>query len=159
LDDIDLEPMTAARFEAWLPSAIESYAHENVVSGRWSEAEAMQKSREDHAKLLPQGVNTPDHHLWSIVRTEDRQPVGILWVNLVKSPRPSAFIYNIEIDEQFRRRGYARAAMTRLETEARRLGAESIRLHVFGHNTAARPLYEQLGYVATNINMAKSLAG
>jgi hypothetical protein len=28
---------------------------------------------------------------------------------------------------------------------------------VFGHNTAARPLYEKLGYVATNINMSKGL--
>jgi ribosomal protein S18 acetylase RimI-like enzyme len=149
--------MTAAQFEAWLPTAIETYASENVRNGRWSEDEAMQKSRDEHDKLLPDGVATPDHHLWSIVRTSDRQPVGILWINLQKSPRPTVWVYSIEIEPQFRRRGYAKAAMLRLETEAKRLGAETIRLHVFGHNTAARPLYEQLGYVATNINMAKSL--
>ncbi len=47
--------------------------------------------------------------------------------------------------------------MIRLEVEARRLNLEAIRLHVFGHNTAARPLYEKLGYEPTNINMFKSL--
>jgi len=75
----------------------------------------------------------------------------------MQTPRPSAFIYNIEIHPQFRRHGYATQAMLKVEGEARRLGAETIRLHVFGHNTAARPLYEELGYVPTNINMAKSL--
>ena len=117
----------------------------------------MQKSREQHDQLLPQGPATPDHHLWTIVRTGDRQRVGLLWVNLMHSPRPNAFIFYIEIDPEFRRRGYAESAMRKLEGEARRMGAESIRLHVFGHNTAARPLYEKLGYVATNINMAKPL--
>jgi ribosomal protein S18 acetylase RimI-like enzyme len=149
--------MTQAQFDAWLPEAIAGYAHENVVSGRWSEEEAVQKSREQHDQLLPQGPATPDHHLWTIVRTGDRQRVGLLWVNLMHSPRPNAFIFNIEIDPEFRRRGYAEAAMRKLEGEARRMGAESIRLHVFGHNTAARPLYEKLGYVATNINMVKPL--
>ena len=157
MDTVDLEPMTPEQYEAWLPGAVAGYAHENVVSGRWSEAEAMKLSSEEHQKLLPQGPATPDHHLWSIVRTGDREPVGVLWMQEMKTPTPRAFIYNIEIDPRFRRRGYARQAMTKLEDEARRLGLESIGLHVFGHNTAARPLYEQLGYEATNINMTKRL--
>ena len=57
-----------------------------------------------------------------------------------------------------RRRGYAEQAMLALEKEARRMGAGTIRLHVFGHNSAARPLYEKLGYYPTNIVMAKDLA-
>jgi RimJ/RimL family protein N-acetyltransferase len=48
-------------------------------------------------------------------------------------------------------------AMTKLEGEAKRLGLDRIGLHVFGHNSAARPLYEKLGYVPTNINMVKHL--
>ena len=99
--------MTQAQFDAWLPEAIAGYAHENVVSGRWSEEEAVQKSREQHDQLLPQGPATPDHHLWTIVRTGDRQRVGLLWVNLMHSPRPNAFIFYIEIDPEYRRRGYA----------------------------------------------------
>ncbi|HEX9095919.1 MAG TPA: GNAT family N-acetyltransferase, partial [Candidatus Dormibacteraeota bacterium] len=82
---------------------------------------------------------------------------GMIWLGVVQKPTPSAFIYNIEIYPQFRRRGYAEQAMLKLEEEVRRLGLEAIRLHVFGHNTAARPLYEKLGYLPTNIQMLKRL--
>ena len=149
--------MTQAQFDAWLPGAITGYAQEHVADGRWSEEEAVEKSRAEHEKLLPKGLATPEHHLWSIVRSGDRIPVGILWVNMVQKPRPHAFIYNIEIDAEHRRRGYAEAAMKQLEVEARRMGAETIRLHVFGNNAAARPLYEKLGYQTTNVLMAKPL--
>ena len=149
--------MTQEQYEAWMPGEIADYAQEHVRTGRCSEAEALEKSREEHDRLLPQGPATPDHYLWSIVRTSDREPVGMLWMGAVKTPGPRAFVYNIEVYPQFRRRGYAEQAMKRLEEEARRMGLESIGLHVFGHNTAARPLYEKLGYVATNINMSKRL--
>ena len=43
------------------------------------------------------------------------------------------------------------------EAEVRRLGLYGIGLHVFGHNSGARLLYERLGYRTTNINMFKSL--
>jgi ribosomal protein S18 acetylase RimI-like enzyme len=156
-DQIELVPMTAEQFDAWLPGAIAEYAGEHVATGRWSKEESIQRSREEHEKLLPQGLATPTHRLWSIVRSSDREVVGVLWINVTDKPRPAAFVYNIEIYPQFRRHGYAMHAMTRLEEQARRMGLEAIRLHVFGHNTAARPLYEKLGYVATNINMSKSL--
>jgi ribosomal protein S18 acetylase RimI-like enzyme len=157
LSDIALEPMTQAQFDAWLSRAIAEYAQDHVVDGRWSEEEAVEKSRAEHDQLLPQGLKTPDHHLWSIVSASDRKAVGILWVAIRQTPKPNAFIYNIEIFPEFRRRGFAEAAMRMLEVEARRMGAETVRLHVFGHNTAARPLYEKLGYTATNIVMAKPL--
>lgn len=38
---------------------------------------------------------------------------------------PTAFVYNIEIYPQFRRRGYAEQAMLKLEDETRRLGRAS----------------------------------
>ncbi|HYM67224.1 MAG TPA: GNAT family N-acetyltransferase [Patescibacteria group bacterium] len=157
MDPIELVPMTPAQYDAWLPGAIADYADENIVSGRWSKEEAEERSREEFARLLPQGVATPEHHVWSIVRASDRTPVGVLWIHVMQKPRPIAFIYNIEIDPAFRRRGYAEQAMLKLEDEARRMALEGIRLHVFGHNSAARPLYEKLGYVATNLQMLKRL--
>jgi len=149
--------MTQAEFDEWLPKAIVEYAQEHVVDGRWSEQEAVEKSRAEHQSLLPQGLATPAHHLWTITRSSDRKAVGLLWANMVRTPRPHLFIYNIEIHPDFRRRGYAEAAMRQIEVEAKRMGAETIRLHVFGHNAAARPLYVKLGYEPTNIVMAKSL--
>jgi ribosomal protein S18 acetylase RimI-like enzyme len=40
---------------------------------------------------------------------------------------------------------------------ARELGAQTMSLHVFGFNTAARALYGSLGFVETNINMSLPL--
>lgn len=157
MDDIELVPMTQEQYEAWLPTAIADYAQENAVTGRWSKDEAEGKSRNEFTKLLPQGVATPEQHLWSIARKSDGRAVGVLWIHVLQEPAPHAFIYNIEIFPDFRRRGYAERAMRLLEEEARRLGLEGIRLHVFGHNSAAKPLYEKLGYVATNIQMLKRL--
>jgi ribosomal protein S18 acetylase RimI-like enzyme len=157
VDAVELVRMTQEQYEAWLPGEVAGYAQEHVRTGRWAAADALRLSREEHEKLLPQGSATPDHHLWSIVRSSDLAPVGMLWMGVVHTPTRRAFVYNIEADPGFRRHGYATQAMLRLEDEARRLGLESIGLHVFGHNTAARPLYEKLGYVPTNINMTKLL--
>src|SRR5579864_561662 len=149
--------MTDQEFEAWLPATVAEYAAEHVRTGRWSEKEALEKSREEVNRLLPKGLHTPDHHLRNIVLADGREPVGMIWVGVEHKAAPSAFIYNIEIYPRFRRRGYSEQAMLKLEGEVRRWGLESIRLHVFGHNTAARPLHEKLGYEPTNIQMLKRL--
>jgi ribosomal protein S18 acetylase RimI-like enzyme len=157
LSDVELVAMTQEQYESWLPRAISDYANEHIVTGRWSTQEAEENSRAEFLRLLPQGLATPEHVLWSITRRSDRQPVGVLWIQAMQKPKPIAFIYNIEIFAEFRRRGHAEQAMRLLEEEARRRGLEGIRLHVFGHNSAARPLYEKLGYVPTNIQMLKRL--
>jgi RimJ/RimL family protein N-acetyltransferase len=70
---------------------------------------------------------------------------------------PCAFIYDIEIYEPFRRRGYASQALLAAEDKARELGLKAIALHVFGYNTGARALYDKLGYRVTDLTMAKDL--
>jgi ribosomal protein S18 acetylase RimI-like enzyme len=83
----------------------------------------------------------------------------VLWFALrSRAGQQQAFVCDVVIFEEFRRRGYARRAFELLEGRARELGATSIGLHVFGHNGAARQLYEKLGFVATNILMVKKLA-
>ena len=37
------------------------------------------------------------------------------------------------------------------------MGLAAISLHVFGHNTAARALYEKLGFVTKSVLMSKAL--
>lgn len=56
-----------------------------------------------------------------------------------------------------RHQGHATRAFLRLEEEVRQRGLAGIALHVFGHNTGAQCLYEQLGFSATNINMFKAV--
>ncbi len=68
-----------------------------------------------------------------------------------------AYIYDIQIRPECQRHGHATRALAAVEDEARKLGLCGIGLHVFGHNTGARALYEARGYRPTNINMFKEL--
>jgi ribosomal protein S18 acetylase RimI-like enzyme len=69
------------------------------------------------------------------------------------------WIYDLEIFERFRRKGYAKRTLEAAEREAKELGIDQMELHVFGHNAPARALYEKAGYAPTSIVMAKQLSG
>jgi ribosomal protein S18 acetylase RimI-like enzyme len=149
--------MTEAEFQAFLADSVPEYASEKVRAGNWTPEEAMERSRKDHATLLPDGLASPNQHLYTIELAGS--PVGRLWLCVdPQSAGGAGFIYDLRVDEPFRRQGIAAEAMRLLEKEGRSLGVRSLALHVFGYNRAARALYEKLGYEITNINMSKSLA-
>jgi ribosomal protein S18 acetylase RimI-like enzyme len=153
-----LVPMSPAVFAEVMTSSIADYARDNVVAGRWSAAGALERSRSEILALLPQGLATPDHHLFEI-HAADGERVGHLW--FVIEPRHglrAAFVFDLAILPPHRRRGHARRAFTALETLARDLGAQSIGLHVFAFNGAALALYRGLGWRVTGLNMVKPLA-
>ena len=155
---VQLVPMIEDDYKAFLEYAIQVYAEENVRAGYWTSAEAVERSRQDHERLLPQGLSTPDHHLYTIFDPAAQLKVGILWLAVDRRRTPlSGFIYDIEIQEAYRHQGYGRQAMLALEDIARELGCSTLMLHVFAHNGAARSLYEQIGYQTTSLNMAKVL--
>lgn len=148
--------MTEAGFEAFLTRSVPDYAGDKVRAGTWRAEDALRLSQESHAQLLPQGLATPDNHLFTIMH--GGVDAGNLWL-AVQRPggRALGFVYDVFVAEAFRRRGVATAAMLLLEQEAARLGLESIGLHVFGFNDAARDLYAKIGYVVTDIDMSKDL--
>ncbi len=88
---------------------------------------------------------------------ENDEKVGILWYAALPRQPGLAFIYDFEIYETFRRRGYASQALAALEQDAKGRDLKHIELHVFGHNAAARALYKKAGYVETNVMMAKNI--
>ena len=152
-----LRAMKHEEYEAWVATAIAAYAEDKVASGQWSHDESLERSAAEHAELLPQGLSTPDNHLFSVL-DEDGQPVGMLWFAVTTRFNASvAYLYNVEIEPMHRGRGHAYRALLALEEEVRRMGLAGVALHVFGHNAAARALYAKLGYAPTNINMYKSL--
>lgn len=156
-DSAHLSPMTPDEFRDFYEASIVDYAQEKVRAGNWSEEESLEKSGEEYRQLLPEGMNTPNHHLYAI-RDGGGGKVGALWLAVEKQcGRKTGFIYQLYIEEQFRRRGYAAGAMRALEEKARTLGVDTLMLHVFGHNHAAIALYRKLGYDGTNMNMAKKL--
>jgi ribosomal protein S18 acetylase RimI-like enzyme len=151
-------PFTEPDFHAWLVQAIPAFALTNVEDGRWTLAESIVKSQEAHVALLPQGLATPGQFFMHLHDAGSGERVGSLWWSEApKGGVPEAYVYNIEIDEPARRRGYARAAFAELERVARDRGVRHLGLHVFGHNAGARRLYESLGFEPTSITLRKVL--
>ena len=155
---INLVPMIESDFQSYHDKAIDEYAGENVESGRWSVDEAYESAKKTYQKLLPDGLATPNHYLYTLTDKTTQVSVGMLWFALEeKMGQHIAFIYDIAIYSDFRRQGYASQTLTALEDHIQIHGVQQISLHVFGHNQGARALYKKFGYVETSIMMSKSL--
>jgi len=153
-----LQRMTDEAFARFNKVAIADYADENVASGRWPVEGALERSRQEHERLLPQGLATPNQHLFTIHDDAQDVDVGVLWLSVTEHPGSrSGFVYDVAIDPAHRRCGHARAAFVALEAVARELEVNDIGLHVFAHNEAAQALYRALGYQTTGINMRKRM--
>lgn len=151
-----LRPMAPAEYERWRPAAVAAYADDHVRVGSMPADRAQALAERQFSDLLPEGAATPDQHL--LVAELDGVTVGHLWLHIpTDGDQPGAFIYDIEIDAAMRGRGIGRAVMEAGDELARKGGAGSVQLHVFGDNGVARQLYESLGYVVTDLMMAKSL--
>lgn len=149
--EVRLEPMTEEQFGPWKADAEAHYAQSVTRSGVPAEAAAAEAA-ETFAGLLPDGAGTAGHHFWYACDGDRR--VGFLWLNLTGT---GAFVYDIAVEQDQRRKGYGRAIMEAAEHWSRANGAATIGLHVFAHNHGARSLYEQLGYVETGRRMSKDL--
>ncbi len=156
---IRLAPMSQSDFEVYLESAIDQYAQEHVRAGNWSPDQARKLSEDSYHHLLPDGVATPDQYLFTIEDQALGEKVGMLWFAVeerVEAPR--VFLYDIRIEEAYRRRGHATEALQALEARVRGLGVTRNTLHVFGQNDAAQAMYEKLGYQVTDLRMSKTLS-
>ena len=147
--------MSPERYVTWRAYSVAGYAEENVKSGHWAEGEALSKSEADFIALLPNGLDTAGHVLWSVVDAAGDE-VGILWVATDRRPG-YAFIYDIEMNPNQRGRGFGTAALLALDDWCRANGIASIGLQVFGHNQGAWQLYKRMGYVETSVQMEKRL--
>ena len=155
---VRLVGMSDAEYQAYLALAVRDYADEKVAAGNWQPEEARERSAQEFQRLLPDGAATRDNYLFNIEDQTLATKVGVIWLaRILFGAQPVAFIYDFRIDEAYRRKGYGEQAMRAAEEQAKALGFDTIALHVFGHNQAARALYEKLGYEITNINMAKKL--
>ena len=156
--EIRLDPMTDAEFTAWVDPSIRGYADDKVRSGEYQAEDALELAKLEFLHQLPDGPRTKDNHVYAVRDAATGDRVGALWIALrAKAGRTEAFVYDIEMHEDRRGRGYGRATMLACAERARELGAHSVGLHVFGHNTAARALYTSLGFRETDVSMSLPL--
>ncbi|HNT74270.1 MAG TPA: GNAT family N-acetyltransferase [Anaerolineae bacterium] len=158
LPTVALRPMTAATFKTYLEWSIPDYAEECVRAGNFPAEAALRMAEEQFQQLLPRGLDTPQQYLFTIHDTAQDTTVGYLWFGVRgDGDQPFAALYDLMVFPSERRRGYGMQALRALEMRVQDLRLSTIRLHVFGHNSSARALYEKMGYIVTNITMAKSL--
>ena len=157
-DNISLVELDDAPYRAYRDHLVRDYAAHKVRAGAWYESEAQIRAAKDVDGLLPEGPATQGHFLYSVREDAADAEVGTVWFALRDSGVGRyVWIYDIIINENFRRRGYASRTLELVEARAKELGAKSVELHVFGHNQGAQALYEKVGYSVTSITMAKQV--
>ncbi len=155
--EVDLRAMSEAEFAAFVTIQAAGYAAGLVRSRQASSIEdALVLAEEENTESFPNGAASADQILMTAY-TRDTA-VGTLWMELVDDfDGPRAYISDLYVKPEFRRRGYGRAIMAAAERKARDCGAVVVALSVFGFNHGARALYEQAGFVTTEQMLWKDL--
>ncbi|MEW1613334.1 MULTISPECIES: GNAT family N-acetyltransferase [unclassified Streptomyces] len=149
-------PMSEQEYADWLREAVRAYAQQWMDRGVPPE-HARLKSEADHAGNLPDGLATEGVRFRVLVH--GGEVVGRLWLALreLEPGGTAGFVFDVEVREEHRGRGFGRALMLLAEDETRSQGLGRLGLHVFAANTPALRLYESLGYATTRYNLAKAL--
>ena len=155
-DDLRLRAVRPDEYAAWRAVEMDEYARDIAENGSTPPAAARVKAERDMEEILPNGLDTPRH--FAFVLTHGERSVGRLWLSEREiDGRRSLFIFDIQVDEVHRGRGFGRAAMQLAEREALVRDIHRIELNVFGGNTVARGLYRSLGYVERSVRMGKDI--
>jgi ribosomal protein S18 acetylase RimI-like enzyme len=155
---VELVPMVDTDFRRYMETAVEDYAQSRFRCGDEAVEESRAAAKDAYEQLLSQGIASPGQHLFCIVAPGVQGRVGIVWLALrEKYGVKSAYVYNIEVDEAHRGKGYGAGALARAEAFAREWGAVRLSLNVWNWNETARSLYEKAGFEVMAIGMTKVL--
>jgi GNAT superfamily N-acetyltransferase len=146
-DGVTARKMTADEFGPWWTEQVTGYAESFVLNGLLTEEQARQRAETQSAELLPSGLDTPGHDIYTIVAGDEA--VASLWVCHGVEPDTS-FVFDVVVHGDHRGKGYGRAAMLRAEQSAIAAGSHVLGLNVFGHNEVALGLYTSLGFRPTH---------
>jgi ribosomal protein S18 acetylase RimI-like enzyme len=151
---VRLDRMPADRLAAWIEQGHRHYIDSRMRSGESREV-ATEKALRSRAENFPDGKPLDTHRVFDVVA--DDVTVGCLWLGPLPACSTDWWVFDIEIDDAHRRKGYARRALELGESVVRDLGATTLGLNVFGYNTGAKELYDSLGFEVTATQMKKPL--
>ena len=157
---VKLSPMTEEQFRVYQEDDIQRLAEEYVKAGVWTDAEALENSRKEHQRLLPDGIKTRNHNFFTVTDENSGRKVGLIWMEVNQDVSiPYAFIYDFFINEDQRRKGYGAGTLQAAEKWLKSMGIRHVSLHVYAHNKIAQELYDKSGFEVTGIFMRKKLVG
>jgi ribosomal protein S18 acetylase RimI-like enzyme len=97
----------------------------------------------------------------SLVAEEDHTVIGCCFVSIREKsgmiPMKTAYMDDLVVAEDFRRRGIAKALFAEAEVQAKARGAVRMDLNVWAFNDSAKRLYESLGMTPQRFILEKKL--
>ncbi|MEV0778785.1 GNAT family N-acetyltransferase [Streptomyces sp. NPDC050433] len=149
-------PMDEAEYEVWQEHSLDGFRRSWIDRGLPAD-QAHAKAEAGRRQNLPDGPATPGSRIEVLMHAGD--VVGHVWVSSREIAPGSVlpYVFDVEVAEEQRGKGYGRALMLHAERIALSDGRKVLGLHVFAGNTPAIGLYESLGYATTHRNVFKTL--
>jgi ribosomal protein S18 acetylase RimI-like enzyme len=132
-----------------------------------------------YQRIKRRWVTEPDHQVWGLFR-EDGEIVGAAELSLERPGQRASplctpvnvkklfagnnmslqpYVSNVIVKESFRGCGYGQTLLTKLESEALRLGFSHLTLHVDVNAQAALSLYSKLGFASRDTHKGNDILG
>lgn len=143
---IIFKPFNIHEFQEFRERSSKDYSQGLIRSGISIESNALGEALKEYDAMLPQGIDTPNHHLNNITN-EQGESIGYIWFEIRSS---DMFICEFLIYENHRGKGYGRQTLFELEQIAKTMSVPIIRLHVFEYNTKLQEFYKAMGYEVTS---------
>lgn len=143
-NDIELRTMTSSEFAAFRDWCVGDYSASLSDLGL-SENEANEQASSIVDDLLPRGLETPDHNIFSAWEGETK--VGEAWIAIRQNGAARhAEGYFVHVFPEYRRRGLGKGLLFALGNAAVDANVDTVSLNVFGSNEPALRLYENAGF-------------
>ena len=136
---VPLREMFPNELAAFRSYSICDYANDLMSAHSMNQQAALAQAGQEFDELLP----------GSFLRVieYDGHAAGVLWYLTEETDGiQHAFLNDLIISPEYRRKGCASAALAALAKEARQHGCTEIRLYVSDDNDAAKALYQRCGY-------------
>lgn len=156
---VDFIPLSNKEFNCFYEDFIIEYADVMIKANMFqNRQEAINTAEIQMIAFFPKGLATKGQHLFKLKK--DDLDLGILWYSETEVTNKhgiTAWLCYIYIKPDLRRRGYAKAAIKKMEDHLKILGIQSVGLNIFSYNSSAKKLYESIGYeVVKTIQMPDS---
>jgi ribosomal protein S18 acetylase RimI-like enzyme len=148
---VQLIQVTDAEYAELASQQIVEYARQLERAGEVSVGDSLAVSQARLVDLSADRLRAAGHVFFVARSARDASRVGWVWL----SPAPgflgpghdgSRWLSQITVDEPLRGYGWGRAILVAAERHLAAVGVEQLWLRVFEWNTAARALYDSLGY-------------
>lgn len=153
---IQLEVKSPTDFKSWMAASWDSY-YQDLLDAGTTPGDAQRNLIRQKETLFVGDELVEGHYVFNVM--DDDVVVGVLWIADKLDPvARDWYIYDIEVNEEFRGHGYGRLTMQAAEEFAESHGAKRMGLNVFGPNTVARSLYESMDYKVLAVGMYKDFS-